>query len=180
MEANVLLKRTSEFSFTSQKVVVFKLSRPKKAPPDSATRALIGEKRWMCSNNAELAERSPTPLLTQQLVCNLDVLPDSPREPPPAGHLTRHRSTFHSHSITTSRTHIRRHIEAHTMVHYYNEKRHVQGPEAPLNQRVGGNSTDLLKTFDVPTVFGWQSIFRQAETETSHKNPDFTSKNTKQ
>lgn len=84
---------------------------------------------------------------------------DSPRETPPVGHLTRYGSTFLSHSITIPRTHIRRcdtskRAQMHAMMHYYNEKWHVQGPQAPLNQRVGGNSTDLLKTSDVLMVFG--------------------------
>lgn len=96
--------------------------------------------------------------LTRQLVCNLDALSDRPREAPPVGHLTCNGSTFLSHSITIPRTRIRRcetlkRAQMHTMMHYYNEKWHVQGPEAPLNQHVGGNSTDLLKTSDLLKYF---------------------------
>lgn len=71
------------------------------------------------------------------------------------GHLTRHRSAFpQPQDDNITHTHTSGDTLKCTMMHYYNEKRHVRGPEAPLNQRVGGNSADLLKTFDVPTVFG--------------------------
>lgn len=53
------------------------------------------------------------------------------------------------------------------MMHYYNENWQVQNPEASLNQwaYVGGNNSDLQKTFDVLTVFTCKDIFSQTECE---------------
>ena len=130
MEANVLLERHARVFFP----VVERLSFSSSADQKSRL----------------IRRGTPDPrLLAQQLVGNLAVLTAVPESRRPR--VSLHAITALS---TVSHQHVRRHIEAHTMMHYSNEKRHVRGPEAPLHQRVGGNSSDPLKTFDVPTVFG--------------------------
>lgn len=179
VEANVVLKHNPEFSFKSQKVVVFKLSRSTtspRQPPHLWPERNVGSA--VTAGHSPTARQRGFEALTHQLMCNLDVLPTVPKSPWVILHAFAALSTA---TVSRHHTHIRRrdtlkHTQMHTMMHYYNEKWHVQGPEAPLNQCVGGNSTDLLKTFDVLMVFGCYSIFHEAEWERPWKNPDFTGK----
>lgn len=124
-------------------------ARPTRGSSDSAAGASIGEKRWICSNHAALANAV---INAAAHVQPRRATHWSPRAAARGSFytLSQHFPPPQYHNIThTSGDTLKR-----TMMHYCNEKRHVQGPEVPLNQCVGGNSTDLLKTFDVPAVFG--------------------------
>lgn len=159
MGVKVLLKHSFHLNSSSW---LFSSSADPRKPPSSAIQSLLGGKRCIGSHGAGLAHPPPTQFASINAAA-ARVRPgratDSPRETPPVGHLTCYGSTFLSHSITIPCTHIRRcdtskRAQMRTMMHDYNEKWHVQGPQAPLNQCVGGNSTDLLKTSDVLIIFG--------------------------